>query len=63
MKECAWCGDDFRGQGFVLDGNPFCSKECMEEWRKDVHGEDAAGEPSVEAGNGEVTEAKAEGEG
>jgi hypothetical protein len=36
MKECAWCGDDFRGQGFVLDGNYFCSEECMEEWRKDV---------------------------
>jgi hypothetical protein len=37
MKECAWCGDDFRGKGFVLDGNYFCSEECMEDWRQDVH--------------------------
>jgi hypothetical protein len=39
MKECAWCGDDFRGEGVEFDGHDFCSEECREEYRKDVYGE------------------------
>lgn len=36
MKECAWCGDDFRGDGLVLDDQSFCSENCRDEYKKDV---------------------------
>ena len=36
MKECEWCGDDFRGEAETFEGHLFCCKECMEEWRKDM---------------------------
>ncbi len=48
MKECAWCGDDFRGEGVEFDGQSFCSQECLEEYRKDVFGETEAEEEKEE---------------
>ena len=44
MKECEWCGDDFRGKAEVFEGHVFCCADCMNEWRKDVLGETAAAE-------------------
>ena len=41
MKECEWCGDDFRGDGIVLGTHHFCSDNCREEFRKDVGYEEA----------------------
>jgi len=38
MKECEWCGDDFRGRAEELEGHFFCSMECLMEWKKDVYG-------------------------
>jgi hypothetical protein len=46
MKECAWCGDDFRGEGLEFDGHFFCSEECLEEYKQDVFGEEAGEEGS-----------------
>ena len=51
MKECAWCGDDFRGEAEVFEGQVFCSAACAEEWRRDVHGESETAE--VEGKTGE----------
>ena len=28
MKECAFCGEEFKGKGVVVDGEVFCSSEC-----------------------------------
>ncbi|MBM3321089.1 MAG: hypothetical protein FJY73_10475 [Candidatus Eisenbacteria bacterium] len=39
MKECEWCGDDFRGEGVRLANHFFCCEECREEFRKDVYGD------------------------
>lgn len=48
MKECEWCGDDFRGEGVVLDGHYFCSENCRDEYRKDVFDEDESKENATE---------------
>ncbi|MFH1276796.1 MAG: hypothetical protein ABIK65_00225 [Candidatus Eisenbacteria bacterium] len=42
MKECEWCGDDFRGEGIVLGTHHFCSDNCRNEFRKDVGDEEAS---------------------
>lgn len=36
MKECEWCGDDFRGQAEELNGHFFCGTKCLEEWREEM---------------------------
>ncbi|NNE09812.1 MAG: hypothetical protein HKN20_14735 [Gemmatimonadetes bacterium] len=40
MKECAWCGTDFRGKAFELNDEQFCSEQCMEEYRKEELGDE-----------------------
>ncbi|MFH1680321.1 MAG: hypothetical protein ABIH26_06705 [Candidatus Eisenbacteria bacterium] len=54
MKECEWCGDDFRGEGVRLGDHCFCSDGCREDYRKDVIGDEKpeeaeAGEPRSES--------------
>jgi len=39
MKECEWCGDDFRGEGTTFDKHFFFSENCRDEFRKEVLGE------------------------
>lgn len=53
MKECEWCGDDFRGEGIVLGTHHFCSENCREEFRRDVGDEEAKAES---AGRADETE-------
>jgi hypothetical protein len=61
MKECEWCGTDFRGPYKELDNHFFCSDTCEADWRLDVRGEVAGEEESapVDKNDGD-TNAKAE---
>ncbi len=52
MKECEWCGIDFRGPYKELDSHYFCSDNCQADWRLDVHGEVAGEEESAPADEG-----------
>lgn len=49
MKECAWCGTDFRGKAFELNDEKFCSEVCLEEYRKEELGEEADAETAETA--------------
>ncbi|MBN1824619.1 MAG: hypothetical protein JW958_00045 [Candidatus Eisenbacteria bacterium] len=53
MKECEWCGDDFRGKGEELEGHFFCSIDCLQEWKKDVHGSAEVTSPKTPGAEGE----------
>ncbi len=57
MKECEWCGIDFRGPYKTLDEHFFCSDGCINDWRRDVFG-DAA----VDAQNKAAAKIKTEAE-
>ncbi len=57
MKECEWCGIDFRGPFKTLKEHFFCSETCIDDWRRDVYG-DAV----VEAENKAAAEARAQAE-
>ena len=50
MKECEWCGIDFRGPYKELDTHFFCSDNCEADWRLDVRGEVAGEDESAPAG-------------
>ncbi len=28
MQECAYCGEEFKGKGVVVQGEGFCSEDC-----------------------------------
>lgn len=40
MKECEWCGIDFRGPFVSVEEHFFCSDTCAEDWRRDEYGDD-----------------------
>ncbi len=54
MKECAWCGDDFRGEGLVFDDQNFCSENCRNEYKKDVGADPEPVPDKVAEGNDET---------
>ena len=74
MKECEWCGIDFRGPFKEMEEHVFCSDACMDEWRHDVYGEaeeetpvegeaGSAGDDAAEAAETDEKEPAAGGEG
>lgn len=35
MKECVYCGEEFKGAGVVQDGETFCSAECAKAYAEE----------------------------
>jgi hypothetical protein len=35
MKECVYCGEEFKGKGVVVDGEAFCSAECAKAYSEE----------------------------
>lgn len=35
MKECAYCGEEFKGKGVVVDGEVFCSTDCAQAYAEE----------------------------
>ncbi len=35
MESCAYCGEDIEGEGVEVDGQIFCSEECLDAYNEE----------------------------
>jgi hypothetical protein len=48
MKECAYCGEEFKGKGIVVQGETFCSEECAQAYAEEQGYDDEEDDLDIE---------------